>query len=58
MLTLKYKGYNGAEDMTVEFKAIDDLDCAFVKNGEIQFTVKRSVINTLIGTINSYAENN
>lgn len=58
LLTLKYKGYNGAEDMTVEFKAIDDLDCAFVKNGEIQFTVKRSVINTLIGTINSYAENN
>lgn len=54
IMSITFKGYNGAEDTTVEYKAVSDLDCAMVKNGTAQFTVKRSVINTLMNTVNSY----
>lgn len=53
VLTLNYKGYNGASDNTVEFKALNDLECAIVKNGNAQFTVSKSVIKGLIDIINS-----
>lgn len=54
IMSVYYKGYNGASDMNVEFRTINDLDCAFVKNGEIQFTVKKSVVTALMDTIDSY----
>lgn len=54
IMSVYYKGYNGAADTNVEFKIINDLDCAFVKNGEIQFTVKRSVVEALMNKADSY----
>ena len=57
VLTLSYKGYNGAADNTVEFKALNDLECAIVKNGKAQFTVSRSIIDKLIETINLKVNN-
>lgn len=51
IMSVKYKGYDDAQDINIEFKVINDLECAFVKNGETQFTVKKSTIEALMNKI-------
>ena len=53
IMQIEYKGYNGAEDVNIEFKAINDLECAFVKNSETQFTIKKSSVEALVDKIES-----
>lgn len=54
MMEIKYKGYGGAEDIDIELKAINDLECALVKNGETQFTVSKTVVVDLMDKVNGY----
>jgi len=50
-ITIKFTGYNGYEDMIVEFISIDDLSYAIRKNGKINFTVKKSDVAGMIENI-------
>ena len=54
MMEIKYKGYGGAENIDIELKAINDLECALVKNGEKQFTVSKTVVVDLMDKVNGY----
>lgn len=42
VLKLTYKGIKKENDTVVEFKKIDNLNCALIRNGETVFTIQRS----------------
>lgn len=49
--------YNGKEDTVVEFKTIDDLNCAVIRNGKVNFTIKKSKVAELVEKFSNYVNN-
>ena len=54
---IKYKGIKSSSDTEVEFKSIDDLYCALIRNGKTEFTIKKSKLNEFMDLFNIYVEN-
>ena len=55
--TLLKISYDGIKDDTViEIRRIDDLNCALSRNGNVEFTIKKSKVTELLDLINKYAE--
>lgn len=54
---ITYVGNNQADDTVIELKSIDDLSCALVRNGKADFLIKKSKIDELTATFNSYIKN-
>lgn len=53
-LTLFFKGYQGAGDVTVEFFSINELNYAITRNGKTQFVIKKSKVNDMLAKLNEY----
>ena len=53
----KYKGIKSSSDTEIEFKSIDDLYCALIRNGKTEFTIKKSKLNEFMDLFNTYVEN-
>ncbi|MCC8169635.1 MAG: DUF4340 domain-containing protein [Oscillospiraceae bacterium] len=45
VLKFEYDGIKRADDTTVEFKSINDLSCALVRNGKAEFTIKKNKLD-------------
>lgn len=54
---ITYVGNNQADDTVIELKSIDDLSCMLVRNGKADFLIKKSKIDELTATFNSYIKN-
>ena len=54
---IKYKGIKSSSDTEIEFKSIDDLYCALIRNGKTEFTIKKSKLNEFMDLFNTYVEN-
>ena len=48
VMKIKYKGIKSSSDTEIEFKSIDDLYCALIRNGKTEFTIKKSKLNEFI----------
>ena len=57
VMKIKYKGIKSSSDTEVEFKSIDDLYCALIRNGKTEFTIKKSKLNEFMDLFNIYVEN-
>jgi len=57
VMKIKYKGIKSSSDTEVEFKGIDDLYCALIRNGKTEFTIKKSKLNEFMDLFNTYVEN-
>ena len=57
VMKIKYKGIKSSSDTEVEFKSIDDLYCALIRNGKTEFTIKKSKLNEFMDLFNTYVEN-
>ncbi len=56
VLKISFEGIKKENDTVVEIKSIDDLNCAVARNGNIEFTIKKSKLTELLDLINKYAE--
>ena len=57
VMKIKYKGIKSSSDTEIEFKSIDDLYCALIRNGKTEFTIKKSKLNEFMDLFNTYVEN-
>lgn len=57
VLKLLYKGIGNNSDTVVEFKEINNLNCALIKNGKTEFTIKKSKLTDLISEFKEYLKN-
>ena len=57
IMKIKYKGIKSSSDTEIEFKSIDDLYCALIRNGKTEFTIKKSKLNEFMDLFNTYVEN-
>lgn len=56
-LAISYKGINSSDDTVIEFKSIDDLSCAVVKNGNAEFIIKKTNLNDFKEAFDAYVQN-
>ncbi len=57
VMTITYQGIKNEGDTVVEFKSIDALNCALVRDGKADFTIKKSKLTEFMKTFDEYAEN-
>ena len=57
VMKIKYKGIKSSSDTEIDFKSIDDLSCALIRNGKTEFTIKKSKLNEFMDLFNTYVEN-
>lgn len=57
VLKITYEGEKDSDDIIIEFKSIDDLNCALVRNGKSEFTIKKNKLSEFIELFDTYAEN-
>lgn len=53
-LEFDFDGVKDLGDVKIEFKSINDLSCALVKNGKAEFTIKKNKLNEFIGLWETY----
>lgn len=58
VLELNFKGKGAGNDNVFEFKEIDEMNCALVKNNKAEFTVKKSEVEEFIKGIREFADSN
>jgi hypothetical protein len=56
MLEFDFGGIKKSDDTTIEFKSIDDLSCALVRNGSVEFTIKKNKLNEFVELWTEYAK--
>ncbi|MCH5210310.1 MAG: DUF4340 domain-containing protein [Oscillospiraceae bacterium] len=57
ILRITFDGIKSENDTVVEIKSIDDINCALIRNGEVNFTIKRTKIDNFINLFKTYTEN-
>ncbi len=57
IMQITYKGIKNGSDTVVEFKEIDDVNCALIRNGKTEFTIKKSKLTELVNTFKEYVKN-
>jgi hypothetical protein len=56
VLAFEFGGIKKSDDTTIEFKSIDDLSCALVRNGSVEFTIKKNKLNEFAELWTEYAK--
>lgn len=56
LLELEFDGIKDSDDVEIEFKSINDLSCALVRNGKAEFTIKKNKISELETLWNEYVK--
>jgi hypothetical protein len=57
VLKITYDGISDADDTVVEFKSIDGISCALVRNGTAEFTIKKSKLTDFMASFDAYVQN-
>ena len=57
LLKITFDGIKSEDDTVVEIKPIDDINCALVRNGEVNFTIKKSKVTDFIKNFDEYVKN-
>lgn len=57
ILKLTFECINSDDNTLIEFKPVDDENCALIRNGEVKFTIKTRKITDLISQFTAYTEN-
>lgn len=56
VLTIDFDGIKSDDDVKIEYKSINDLSCALVRNGKAEFTIKKNKLNEFTELWRSYVE--
>lgn len=56
VLAIDYKTLKSGDDVSIEFKSINDLSCALVRNGKAEFTIKKNKIEEFVKLWNEYVK--
>lgn len=56
-VTVKYTGYGENEDVLIEYIPINELSYALRRNGETQFTVKKTAVDKMLEKLYEYEQN-
>ncbi len=54
LLTISFEGVKNEYDTVVEIKPIDDINCALIRNGEVNFTLKKRKVEEFINLFKEY----
>lgn len=57
VMKITYKGIKSDDDTVVEFKSVDELNCALVRDGKTEFEIKKSKLTEFMETFDEYAKN-
>lgn len=57
VLKIKYNGIKNENDAEIEFRSIDDLNCALVRNGNTEFTIRKKKLAEFIEQFENYVKN-
>lgn len=53
-ITIDFNGYDGGEDVKIEFKPINELNYALTRNGETYFVIKKTKVDEMLAKIDAY----
>ncbi len=56
MLEIDFDGIKDEDDVEIEFKSINDLSCALVRNGRAEFTIKKNKLEEFIKLWEAYVK--
>lgn len=56
VLSFEFSGIKTSDDVTVEFKSINDLSCALIRNGKAEFTIKKNKLNEIMELWQEYVK--
>lgn len=56
-ITIDYHGYNGAENVRVELKPINELNYALTRNGKTYFVIKKTKVDEMLEKLSEYVQN-
>lgn len=54
-ITIVFDGYDGGENVKIEFKPINELNYALERNGETYFVIKKTKLDEMLAKLNEYA---
>ncbi len=54
---IEFSGYNGADDVMIELKPVNELNYALSRNGKTYFVIKKTKVNEMLEKLNEYVQN-